>query len=299
MKPVATHRHHSVLGPGIAAVTLAFAMACASATPPALEKARDAYGQASSDTLVTAKAPVPLYEAKNSLDRAERAWEEGDEHEAFHQASLTQTRVEIARTIAEGEEARERSLKLAEERERVLLQARTAEVGDARAIAERQSERARDLEASLRELEAKRTDRGMVLTLGNVIFDFDQATLRPGAEMTLDRLAHFLHENPDREVLIEGHTDNIGSPAYNRDLSRRRAESVTRYLERRGVDPSRVVARGYGPEFPRVGNDTEAGRQQNRRVEVVILEPGDSAVQAARRRGSDLPAVGAGPDAAD
>lgn len=291
MKPVVTQRHHSVFSTAVATAGLAFAMACASAHPPALEKARDAYGQASSDTVVTAKAPVPLYEAKKSLDRAERAWEEGDEREALHRAALTQTRVEIARTIAEGEEARERSRELAKEREQVLLQARTAEVGAARAVAERQSERARDLEASLRELEAERTDRGMVLTLGDVLFDFDKATLRPGAEATLDRLARFLHDNPDREILIEGHTDNVGSPAYNRELSQRRAESVTRHLERRGVEPSRMAARGYGQEVPRVGNDTEAGRQQNRRVEVVILEPGASALQAARRRGSNLPAA--------
>lgn len=285
-----------------AAGILAFAAACASPPPPALEEARSAYQEAAADPVVTAKAPVALYEARKSLDGAERAWEEGDEPEALHRASLAQTRVEIARVTAQGEEARARSRELAKEREQVLLQARTAEVGSARAVAERESERARreserakELARTLEELQAKETDRGMVLTLGDVLFDFGEATLRPGAEVTLDRLARFLRENPERPLLVEGHTDSVGSETYNQGLSQRRAEAVARHLERRGIDPERVVARGYGEALPMVSNDTDAGRQRNRRVEIVVLDPGESAMQAARRRASDLPAVGAGP----
>lgn len=279
----------------LAATALAFAGACANPPPAALEEARAAYDEASSDPLVTSKAPVALYEAQKSLERAERAWEEGDETETRHRSSLARTRVEIARVSAQGEQARARSRELAEERERVLLEARTAEVGAARAIAARESERARGLAASLEELRAKETERGTVLTLSDVLFDFDRATLRPGAEATLDRVARFLREQPERELLIEGHTDSVGPESYNRGLSRRRAEAVESYLARRGIDPGRIVSRGYGEELPVVSNETGIGRQQNRRVEIVVLDPGESAVQAARRRAAELPAVGAGP----
>lgn len=289
------NRRLRTLGIALAAAALAFAGACASPTPPALEEARAAYEEASADPLVTAKAPVALYEAKKSLDRAEQSWDEGDETETVHRASLARTRVEIARVTAQGEEARARNRELAEEREQVLLEARTAEAGAARAIAERESERARELAATLEELQAEETDRGMVLTLGDVLFDFNEATLRPGARATLDRVARFLREHPGRELLIEGHTDSVGPESYNRELSRRRAEAVESYLARQGVDPTRVLSRGYGEAIPLVSNATNAGRQQNRRVEIVILDPGESAVQAARRRSADLPAVGAGP----
>lgn len=296
-----THRRLRLGALALAAGTLTLA-ACASTPPAELENARSAYDEASSDPMVTSQAPVALYEAKKSLDRADRAWEREDRVEALHRADLAQTRVEIARVTAQGEQARARSRELAKERERVLLEARTAEVGSARAVAdreseraERESERARELARTLEELQAEATDRGMVLTLGDVLFDFGEATLRPGAEATLDRVARFLRENSDRQLLIEGHTDSVGSEDYNRGLSQRRADTVARHLEERGIDGSRVVARGYGEALPVVSNDTNAGRQQNRRVEIVILDSGESAQQAARRRADDLPAVGTGP----
>jgi OOP family OmpA-OmpF porin len=81
---------------------------------------------------------------------------------------------------------------------------------------------------------------------------------------------------PDRKVLIEGHTDSSGSASYNSDLSQRRANAVEALLINQGVDPTRIVARGYGESYPVATNDTAAGRQQNRRVEIVILKPGAS-----------------------
>jgi outer membrane protein OmpA-like peptidoglycan-associated protein len=107
------------------------------------------------------------------------------------------------------------------------------------------------------------------------LFDVDQAQLNPGGELQVARLADVLHQMPERNVLIEGHTDSAGSDAYNDSLSQRRADAVEDLLIIQGIDPTRVVTRGYGERFPVATNDTAAGRQQNRRIEIVILNPGD------------------------
>jgi outer membrane protein OmpA-like peptidoglycan-associated protein len=126
------------------------------------------------------------------------------------------------------------------------------------------------LQAEIDQLKAKQTDRGLVLTLGDVLFDTGRATLNPGASMKLDRLAAFLNEHPDRHVQIEGFTDSVGTDAYNQDLSERRADAVKAALTMRGIDPSRVGTEGYGKAYPVASNSDSGGRQLNRRVEVVI-----------------------------
>jgi outer membrane protein OmpA-like peptidoglycan-associated protein len=99
-------------------------------------------------------------------------------------------------------------------------------------------------------------------------------TLRNGADRPLDALAQFLRNHPQRSIAIEGFTDSKGSAAAAERLSERRAEAVKFALVQRGVEPHRIDARGMGPNFPVASNDSEAGRQQNRRVEVVIRSAG-------------------------
>ena len=122
-------------------------------------------------------------------------------------------------------------------------------------------------------LQAKATDRGIVLTLGDVLFTSGRADLKAGAESNLDRLVTFLSQNPDRKVEIEGHTDNVGSDDYNQGLSQRRADSVRSFLMQQGINSVRIVASGKGEQRPVADNDSEGGRQQNRRVEVIIENP--------------------------
>jgi outer membrane protein OmpA-like peptidoglycan-associated protein len=110
-----------------------------------------------------------------------------------------------------------------------------------------------------------------------VLFEFDKADLKPGAMQDLQRLVTVLKDHPERRVSIEGHTDNVGSNAYNRELSQARADSVRGFLIRNGIAPERIVAQGYGEEYPVAANDSDAGRLQNRRVEIVILPEGKSA----------------------
>lgn len=135
------------------------------------------------------------------------------------------------------------------------------------------AEKARQLEAEIAqmsELQSRQTPRGTVVSLPDVLFDVDKAELKSGAERTLEKLAAILRDNPDRTINIEGFTDSTGSDAYNRRLSELRANAVREALVSRGVDPERIMTRGYGENYPIATNETPAGRQLNRRVEIVI-----------------------------
>jgi outer membrane protein OmpA-like peptidoglycan-associated protein len=134
-------------------------------------------------------------------------------------------------------------------------------------------QRAAALESEILAMHARETERGLLLTLGDVLFETGKANLRPGTIADLDQLARFLAKYTDRTVTIEGHTDNVGSDEYNQTLSQRRAEAVKSYLLRQGVDASRIVAKGMGESVTAVANDTEGHRQQNRRVEIIVSNP--------------------------
>ena len=123
-------------------------------------------------------------------------------------------------------------------------------------------------------LEALKTERGMVITLGDVLFEFNRAEVKPSARARMSQLADFMKQYPDRRVSIEGHTDSIGSVAANAELSQRRADAVKSQLVDMGVSGDRVTTIGYGKNFPVASNDTDTNRAINRRVEVVISEPG-------------------------
>ena len=134
-------------------------------------------------------------------------------------------------------------------------------------------QQAAELQRQIDVLQAKPTDRGLVLTLGDVLFTSGRADLKPGATGNLNKLVAFLNQYPDRTVVIQGYTDSVGSEGYNQALSERRADSVKSYLAEQGIGSIRLSASGKGPSDPVAGNDSAAGRQQNRRVEVIISNP--------------------------
>ena len=176
----------------------------------------------------------------------------------------------------------------AEAKAREAEQAR-AQAEQARAQAEieaqaRAAEQAKTaaLSKELSDLKAQQTDRGIVLTVGDVLFATGKAEVAPGGQRSVDKLAEFLKKNPKRNVLIEGHTDNTGNEDFNLKLSQQRADAVRDLLVARGIATERITTKGYGPKYPLVVNDTPSGRQQNRRVEVVVLNEGVSAESAAR-----------------
>ena len=182
-------------------------------------------------------------------------------------------------------------------------QARMAAAADAEkaAIAKRQAEQAisaAGMEAAkaaeakaeadqlmkeLSELKAQQTERGIVLTIGDVLFATGKANLSPDANKSVAKLAEFLKKYQKRDVLIEGHTDSVGKDDYNLTLSRNRADSVKDKLVGGGIEAGRITTVGYGKKFPVASNDTMAGKAQNRRVEVIILNEGVKAETQLRR----------------
>jgi outer membrane protein OmpA-like peptidoglycan-associated protein len=143
----------------------------------------------------------------------------------------------------------------------------------ARADADQARNETDDLQRLLAELNARPTERGMVVALGDVMFESGRSALRSGSEKNLAKLAAFLSANQDRAVYIEGHTDSVGSAESNLTLSQQRADAVRAYLIFHGAKSARLAASGLGEGSPIGDNATVAGREQNRRVEVIIANP--------------------------
>lgn len=153
-----------------------------------------------------------------------------------------------------------------------LLAVKTVE-GQQSAEAARAAEaRTKQLEAEVAELQAIKSERGLVITLGDVLFDTGKAQLKGGAVVTISKIANFMRTYPTRTLLVEGFTDSRGSETYNFDLSERRANAVRSGLTSSGVEAERIAVRGYGESYSVASNDTPVGRQLNRRVEVIISD---------------------------
>ncbi len=242
--------------------------ACAS-TPPTsdrLERARAEVQALGQQPLAQQAAAQDLQEARARLQDAETALQQKRPMEVIdHLAYLAERHAQAGEARVAALQAREEAARADQERNRILLaqRAREAEAAQAQLAA---------TQAELAALQAKQTDRGMVVTLGDVLFDTGRATLKPGADLTLDRLAGVMKENPQARVVIEGHTDSRGSDEYNDALSQRRADAVAAALISRGVPADSVRAIGRGKGYPVATNDTAAGRQQNRRVEIVFSD---------------------------
>lgn len=216
------------------------------------------------------------------------------------EADAAKRQVMIAKEKAEGQAAdlaaADAELAAADanaQRDRTRLEAKTAEIdaakkqaeiaqqtadqqaaalADARANAERDQALIAQQELQLKELNAKKTERGLVITLGDVLFNTNKAQLKSGGIRNVQKLADFLKQYPKHVVLVEGHTDSTGSDSLNQELSDRRANAVRTALIDKGIGGDRVTTRGYGEAYPIAGNDTPAGRQLNRRVEIILSD---------------------------
>jgi outer membrane protein OmpA-like peptidoglycan-associated protein len=136
---------------------------------------------------------------------------------------------------------------------------------------DKQEAEMRDALAASEAAAVRREGDLLAITLkGDVTFDFDSVTVRPGLYQEINRIAEIMIKYPETHIMVEGHTDSVGSESYNQRLSERRAEAVKNLLVQRGVDPYRVTVVGYGESRPVATNAEEAGRQLNRRVEIRI-----------------------------
>ena len=270
------------------ALTLVVA-ACAS-TPepnPALLNARSAVQTAQADPNVAKYAALDLDSAKKQLDIAEAAAAHHDDAAVGQPAYLAVQAARLAQAHAAAKADDARVAAGQGERDKIQLAARTREVDTANAAtdnakqaANAANEQSARLQAEVDALKAKPTPRGLVLTLGDVLFDTGRAQLNSGSGRKLDQLAQFLNEHPERRVQIDGFTDSVGTDSYNLDLSQRRADAVRSALLSRGIDSSRIGSQGYGKSFPVADNTDSGGRQLNRRVEVVIGDDSGAAIAA-------------------
>lgn len=252
-------------------ITSLLLVACAAppTKPEGADAARNKLMQLQSNAELASRAPVAIKEAEAAVVAAEQP--QKDIEKGLHLVWVADRKVDIAAARAESRLLEDQRKGLSEQRETARLDSRTREAD--RAISDANSARAdtADLQRQLDELNAKETERGLVITLGDVLFDSGRSELKLGAASNLDKLAAFLNQYPDRSVAIEGHTDSVGSHDSNLGLSQRRADSVKSYLVGQGVPTSRATTLGKGEDFPVAGNDSASGRQQNRRVEVIIV----------------------------
>lgn len=275
------------------AAGLILAACVAAPTKPAgADAVRAELTRLQTDSNLANRAPVALQDAETAVREAETPTE--NVAEATQHVYVAERKVSIARAQAEKRYAEDQVKLLSEQRERSRLDARTQEAETAKsaavsaksqaeqamAIAQQQQQAAvaarsetDALRQQLEDLQAKQTDRGLVMTLGDVLFATGRAELKSGAAARLDKLVGFMANYADRSVVVEGHTDSVGSSASNEALSQRRADTVKAYLTTKGVNPARVQAIGKGQTTPVASNADAAGRQQNRRVEVIISTP--------------------------
>lgn len=271
----------------LSGLSLALALgACASMPQPnaALEDARAAVQTAQSDPNVSKYAPLDLDRAQKDLAMAEDAAVHHRDAEVNQPAYLATQNARLAQAHAATKADEARIAAGQSERDQIVLAARTREAENAKASAEnakvvaaaalsqrdQANEETARVQAELDAMKAMPTPRGLVLTLGDVMFDTGRSELKSGAARKMDQLAQFLTEHSDRRVQIDGFTDSVGTDAYNEELSQRRADAVKAALVSRGVDPSRIGTEGYGKAYPVASNNDSGGRQLNRRVEVVI-----------------------------
>ena len=256
-----------------------------------IEQARAEIATLSQEPLAQQAAARDLEAARDRLHEAEAALQR---HEPLtvvdHLAYLARRHAEAGEARVTEARARQEVARAAEERNRILLEARSRESREAvrqarehaqaaheqTTVAQQQAQAAQEALANTQQqlaaLQARKTDRGMVLTLGDVLFDTGQATLKPGADLGLDRISSFMAANPQTRLVIEGHTDSQGSDEYNAALSERRAKAVANALVARGIAADRLHPIGRGKHYPVATNETSAGRQHNRRVEIVFSD---------------------------
>jgi outer membrane protein OmpA-like peptidoglycan-associated protein len=271
--------------------------ACASAPTrnDELEQARAEVQTLQQDPDAMRAAPMQLQAAQQDLQQADAAFaNRAAPAEVTHLAFLARRQAEIGMAHTDEARAHDQLARANQERDRILLEARASEAAraqqqaqaaqlqaqqaqTAQQQAELQAQTAQqqleDERRQLAELQTQQTRRGLELTLSSdLLFDSGSATLKPGGTLQLGRLADFMRKDPKTRIIVEGYTDSTGSMGFNQMLSQQRAQAVAGALEAQGVSADRIQTIGRGQQFPVASNGTQAGRQQNRRVDIVFSD---------------------------
>lgn len=290
------------LTPVLVAV-LALVSACGSVpnTTSLLDQTRSDYRLAQGNPNVVNYAPLELKQASDAMAQAEAAANDNDSAEKIDKlAYLAKQKIAVSQEVAKQKAAEADVASSGKKRDQMRLDQRTNEANAATlsaekarqdallaqgqtaqaqvdaANAQRQAQeaqaRAAQLEAQLNDLAAQKTARGLVITLGDVLFGTDLSGLTPNGMNTVQKLANVLQQNPKLTVLVEGFADSTGAADYNQALSERRAGAVQTALQGFGIARERVAMRGYGEAYPVAANDSAGNRQLNRRVEIVLSD---------------------------
>jgi outer membrane protein OmpA-like peptidoglycan-associated protein len=221
-----------------------------------------------------AEAAALRQQAEAARQQAEAARQQAAQSQAETQEANAQAQQANAKA-QESQAAAEQALAAAKQAEATAQQTRSELEQTRHELAERDAEARRlRIQNELARIAATRSEqRGLIVTLnGGILFDTGKTSLKPGAKSTLTRIAKQLQTDPSLKIAVEGHTDNVGSAAKNQVLSEKRANAVRDYLVSAGIAADHISASGKGDEAPIVTNKTAAGRQQNRRVELVITQ---------------------------
>jgi len=259
-----------------------------------LDQTRSDFAIARNNPDVERFAPLEMQQASTAMSQANDAANKDESAENINKlAYIAKAKIGVANEVTKQKLAQAEIAKTAKQRDGMILDQRTLEADKAKqdalqaqmtaqaalanaADSQRKTADAQAQAALLQEqlaaLAAKQTDRGLVITMGDVLFGTNLSNLNSNGMTTAHKLADVLSQNPQRRVLIEGYTDSTGTADYNQELSERRAQSVRGALLELGIAPDRVAIRGYGKNFPVASNDNASNRQLNRRVEIVLSD---------------------------
>lgn len=294
----------------LAVAITVFLAACGSlpTSTALLDQTRIDYLAAESNPAVATYASLELHQASDALSKANMAAQErqgDDKVDAL--AYLAKQKIALTQEMAKQKLAEAQVAMAGKERDQIQLAQRTNEADQAKMMAEnakmmaenakmatrsaqnetamaqgeavdaqRQTVEAQahaaQLAAQLAELSAQKTERGMVITIGDVLFGLDRSSLTAQGLASIDKLALVMQQNPERTVMVEGFTDSTGTTAYNQTLSEQRAQAVGTALQQRGIGTVRITTRGFGETNPVASNGSASERQLNRRVEIVLSD---------------------------
>lgn len=256
----------------VISIVSALALGCANnKAPDGAMAARDRLTELENNPQLANRAPVAIAAARTAVEKAEIPRK--DKALSDHLILMADRQVDIAWAQAQTRFLEDERKALSDQQDAERLNSRTREADQLRAQVNAAKEDSEALKRQVEELNAKTTDRGLVVTLGDVLFETGKSELKSHSADNLVKLSTFLKNYPDRSLIIEGHTDSVGSEESNLSLSQRRAESVRSYLVSQGVSATRLTALGKGEGSPIASNDSSSGRQLNRRVEVIIVNP--------------------------
>lgn len=282
--------------------------ACANVTKQktAMDEINDDFNQLNTNAVAQQLVPVAIYDAQKAVNNAKKAVDtKAPIGEQNHLLFVADKKIKLAIIALDTKQVEMEQDALVKEREKALLAAKVMELaqlkGEARAaklatlereealkktqaeLSDKEAklaastaknaaaeEKLQGLETRMAGLETQRTSRGLVATLGGVFFDSGKATLHAGVARNLNPVVDALQQYPELTISIEGHADSTGNDAFNQTLSANRAMSVKNMLTSKGIDAARITTQGFGSAYPIATNDTEAGRQRNRRVEIVF-----------------------------